>query len=441
MVQTFTTHQKSTKISIKKVNPQTQQQQQLGGTKNNDNPWNYWIQYLKVFCQRSAIHGISYLAEDNIHKFENSSFPVYAIQYPAVVLCSSNRLNWLRIDEAKKRFLPTNRSIEMENLFEKFFSKFESLKFGNVKKFLMDSGVGGEIPIKEIGVGKYPYKSSSAGPFGGLKGSVYFNVTYKRPGNTDRNGYQLIIQDPDQWAGSASPFIPLQTEAFLSLQPILFHAMNETRKINPEVRQCLFMDEEGQEDKTLPGKLMRYSFEDCFAECQRKHTGIFCNCTIEVFHPIGKDYPPCKASNFRCLYENAHIFKFTKNMEEDKFVNNSGMGMTCSCLRYCYSLRLTFDMEYDNLFDETYNNIVTFDVSYASETMPYYKTELVMNWLDLLVSFGGIVGLFLGCSLITMVEIFYHFTIGLILYWRKSRSEENFNSYNENQWARKSNKF
>lgn len=50
-----------------------------------------------------------------------------------------------------------------------------------------------------------------------------------------------------------------------------------------------------------------------------------------------------------------------------------------------------------------------------------YKREVLFGWTDLLVSFGGIAGLFLGFSLLSGVEIFYYFTLRSYCMVYKSR--------------------
>jgi hypothetical protein len=54
-----------------------------------------------------------------------------------------------------------------------------------------------------------------------------------------------------------------------------------------------------------------------------------------------------------------------------------------------------------------------FHVSIEFLTWPIirYKREVLFGWIDLLVSFGGIAGLFLGFSLLSGVEIIYYFTM------------------------------
>lgn len=50
-----------------------------------------------------------------------------------------------------------------------------------------------------------------------------------------------------------------------------------------------------------------------------------------------------------------------------------------------------------------------------------YKREVLFGWVDLLVSFGGIAGLFLGFSLLSGVEIIYYFTLRTFCMFHKNR--------------------
>jgi acid-sensing ion channel, other len=50
-----------------------------------------------------------------------------------------------------------------------------------------------------------------------------------------------------------------------------------------------------------------------------------------------------------------------------------------------------------------------------------YKREVLFGWVDLLVSFGGIAGLFLGFSLLSGVEIIYYFTMRACCMFVKNR--------------------
>lgn len=60
----------------------------------------------------------------------------------------------------------------------------------------------------------------------------------------------------------------------------------------------------------------------------------------------------------------------------------------------------------------------TVSIEYLTWPIIRYKREVLFGWVDLLVSFGGIAGLFLGFSLLSGVEIIYYFTLrtGCMLY-------------------------
>jgi Amiloride-sensitive sodium channel len=51
---------------------------------------------------------------------------------------------------------------------------------------------------------------------------------------------------------------------------------------------------------------------------------------------------------------------------------------------------------------------LTLDFHYQSANLVKYRTDITFGWLDLMVSFGGIAGLFLGCSILSAVEIIYY---------------------------------
>jgi len=40
-----------------------------------------------------------------------------------------------------------------------------------------------------------------------------------------------------------------------------------------------------------------------------------------------------------------------------------------------------------------------------------YKTDVLFAWYDIISDYGGILGLFLGCSIITVFEILFYVTV------------------------------
>jgi acid-sensing ion channel, other len=74
--------------------------------------------------------------------------------------------------------------------------------------------------------------------------------------------------------------------------------------------------------------------------------------------------------------------------------------------------------EGSNKEEDSYVNI-----EYLTWPIIRYKREVLFGWVDLLVSFGGIAGLFLGFSLLSGVEIIYYFTMRALCMVYKEKDE------------------
>lgn len=77
---------------------------------------------------------------------------------------------------------------------------------------------------------------------------------------------------------------------------------------------------------------------------------------------------------------------------------------------------------------------MTLDFHYQSANIVKYRTDVTFGWLDLMVSFGGIAGLFLGCSILSGVEIVYYLIIIFIMLAKKlAKRADNFLDLRSNQ--------
>lgn len=92
--------------------------------------------------------------------------------------------------------------------------------------------------------------------------------------------------------------------------------------------------------------------------------------------------------------------------------------MKATSWRKCKWSYARFDDEVVKLFFRKLNGSInelkhsTFvNVEFLSWPIIRYKQEVLFGFVDLLVSFGGIAGLFLGFSLLSAVEIVYYFTM------------------------------
>uniref|UniRef100_A0A2H1VEC8 SFRICE_020734 n=1 Tax=Spodoptera frugiperda TaxID=7108 RepID=A0A2H1VEC8_SPOFR len=106
------------------------------------------------------------------------------------------------------------------------------------------------------------------------------------------------------------------------------------------------------------------------------------------------DGPPCTPKGMWCLAKNAHIL--LKNDERK-----------CSCVPQCMdSSYKEMTIEEQVWKNPPFNQHGSIKYSVQAPQTRYTR-EIVFHFQDLVVSFGGAAGLFLGASFISFVEILY----------------------------------
>ncbi|XP_023310115.1 sodium channel protein Nach [Anoplophora glabripennis] len=161
----------------------------------------------------------------------------------------------------------------------------------------------------------------------------------------------------------------------------------DARQLSIKQRHCAFPDEIKLKVDDV------YSYSACTRQCRMDTAMKLCGC-IPFFYPMLDSYKYCTLAKMTCIGQ---------HLEEIKSVEK------CSCVLSCSNAVYAVE----RLDGITSNNAVAKKVNceFASWPMVRYKREVLFGWVDLLVSFGGIAGLFLGFSLLSGVEILYYFTV------------------------------
>ncbi|XP_054274643.1 sodium channel protein Nach-like [Macrosteles quadrilineatus] len=184
------------------------------------------------------------------------------------------------------------------------------------------------------------------------------------------------------------------------------YTMEDVRQLSIKQRHCVFP----QEIKLLTGG--NYTYGGCMMECRMKKAFALCKC-LPYFYPELAKFPRCDLKGLGCLAK--HSDELTQ--------------MSCSCELGCMNTVYEVD-KLDDVTPEEKN----LEIGFVSWPMVRYKREVLFGWVDLLVSFGGIAGLFLGFSLLSGVEIVYYFTMRscCMLYRNRDELEQLKHEY-ENQ--------
>ncbi|XP_049782021.1 sodium channel protein Nach-like [Schistocerca cancellata] len=164
------------------------------------------------------------------------------------------------------------------------------------------------------------------------------------------------------------------------------YTTEDARQLSIRQRRCVFADEIKLETDSI------YTYSACTSQCRMRLAFTLCNC-VPTFYRPNKPYKSCDAEGLKCL---AHHYK--------KFLDKN---RHCHCELGCKNTVY----EVEKLQDQTGAAPGHIDIGFVSWPMVRYKREVLFGWVDLLVSFGGIAGLFLGFSLLSGVEMIYYFTM------------------------------
>ncbi|XP_025207804.1 acid-sensing ion channel 4-A-like [Melanaphis sacchari] len=181
----------------------------------------------------------------------------------------------------------------------------------------------------------------------------------------------------------------------------------ELRRLSPSQRRCRFMDE--PMDDTIPV----YSYNVCRMICRRNLALKMCKCTPH-FYPYPGEMKVCNIKGLYCLSNHS---KMLMTLEK-----NDGTPIECNCQMQCEDVKLFVDED----TAREWTNPVKWDIGYRWAIVKYSKTRLrrdvIYSFEDLLVSLGGTASFFLGCSVLSFVEIGYYLT--LRLYWFANRKHK-----------------
>ncbi|XP_060648626.1 pickpocket protein 19 [Drosophila nasuta] len=391
--------------------------------------------YFRLYCERSTIHCVRYLYDPRLHNIEkliwsvllvisitlccsfylllserygaqklqtvieDPQYPVFLVQFPAVAVCTDNRINWSKLEEAKAEFLPANATEELKEGFTKLVSYMETLRFDNFRyshseledqnfealEFVNISSLAifMSLTCEDILVPKsckwrhgnfnccdyfvtekseyglclvfnselsprsnqikerygkefYPRHNAKAGQSSGLNFSLRLHERFKRPNSKATDNVYIMIKKGNQMSNVVYSITP-NTETYVTIRPQATRTDETTRNIAPERRNCHFDDE--QKDFGTSDAPRRFSKSflllNCLNNCHESYLVRLCNCTLPIFFLSNQKVKDCTAVSLRCISRHNDIFSYDKHLGEDDFFSASKPGMTCPCLVSC----------------------------------------------------------------------------------------------------------
>ncbi|KAM7360671.1 pickpocket 15 [Cochliomyia hominivorax] len=201
----------------------------------------------------------------------------------------------------------------------------------------------------------------------------------------------------------------------------------DVRDIAPSFRQCRFPDE------LLDDTAYRaYSFSTCFVDCLRVYQMKECNCSIFSVMPEDSfKHRDCDLDGIRCLEKLILVRPDGRNLlpwAKSKY--------TCSCLPSCTESDFKVVFDYQEKINKS-NPYLTISVTMPEFATERYRRQALRTRLDVVVTIGGILGLFLGASILSGIEFLYYFTLRLWNNYRMEKRQKRQQQQQQQQQERK----
>ncbi|KAF5283919.1 hypothetical protein FQR65_LT13680 [Abscondita terminalis] len=226
-------------------------------------------------------------------------------------------------------------------------------------------------------------------------------------------GHKIILHFPYDFPDRNSQMLLQYIEELLliSVHPVLYRIDNNVKALEIDQRNCSFVGEKRLEYFT-------YTFHNCMSECRANLIRNICECVPFYYihfynYSTMKSIRICNLRDSICINQNIdRIYKSYSN---------------CTCMQNCNYVRYSvetsssiFTKQFVNHKPALYsgvklNNQSVIRIYFDDLVSTRYTTSLRYYWHTILGRIGGVLGILIGLSATSLIEIMYFFIIRPII--------------------------
>ncbi|XP_066589222.1 sodium channel protein Nach-like [Prorops nasuta] len=254
-------------------------------------------------------------------------------------------------------------------------------------------------------------------------------------------GAKVMIHYPLDYPdyNAENKYTTIGTQSFLSITPQETYSTEKVNYLPISTRKCVFSHEGILTRRNVGNELRRnlaienYTYLNCLAECRASVIRQKCQC-IPYYYPQN-GVRICNLKDIRCLIKYKHLYDTSwpiiNNASHTKFGIIDSLERPCGCIPDCNLYRYPLESSQGTLSKNIYytNDSFTRDSNTGFNIFNYsivhiffgdlvsiqYRRNVQYDWRNLFASFGGLLGLFSGFSLMSGFELIYFFIIRLII--------------------------
>ncbi|CAH0725781.1 unnamed protein product, partial [Brenthis ino] len=336
----------------------------------------------------------------------------------------------------------TFNTMDAKNLLrvENLHSDYSYLENSNkTQTWTLENGYPPNTPLET-----YPHRGSGYGAKAGL---VFLLKTFQE--DLDYlcrgpvQGFKVLLHNPAELPRLSQQYFrsPLSQEVVVAVKPKMMTTSEGLKPYDPTRRQCYFPTERYLHYFKV------YTQANCEMECLTKFTYARCGC-VHFGMPHGPEMPVCNAGSVECM-KKAQMELFTIEVQssfekdtndKDSFCEARLVAADCKCLPACTSIEYeaeTSQADYDwkALYRAIHEPIEedSEDLLYARVMIFFKEAQFITSrrselygQTDFLANCGGLLGLFMGFSILSVAEILYFLTLRLYcVLWKRRQAKKN----------------
>ncbi|KAJ8935302.1 hypothetical protein NQ318_015336 [Aromia moschata] len=249
-------------------------------------------------------------------------------------------------------------------------------------------------------------------------------------------GYSVLLHSPDTIPQLKKQYfqVPFDTVVIAAVQPIMMTTSEQVKKYDPFDRECYFADERWLKFFKI------YTPGNCRLECITNYTLKQCGC-VNFYMPRDNSTVICGNGNWNCMKNAERKLKLIQLKNHlsytDEEEDDIDLADYCDCMPLCTELSYSIEQSQtewkwneqlvaDRMVED---NKLQKEVFHFSKLSVFFKLDQFLtsqrNELygptDFLANFGGLLGLFTGFSLLSLMEIIYFLTLRIFCNRRQYR--------------------
>ena len=221
----------------------------------------------------------------------------------------------------------------------------------------------------------------------------------------DVQGFKVILHNPGEIPRVAkdSFFVPINRIMEVVVKPSLVTTSKGLINTDIKRRQCFFEYEKHLKFFNV------YTQSNCELECLTNFTLNACKC-VKFSMPRDKNTLICSQDQVEC-YNEAEI-EFIKM---ESFQLNKTSPIKCECLPSCTTINYDYQIiQYDlRIKNPQLPSSSKLSIFFKEPRLITTERSEIYGWLGFIASCGGLLGLFMGVSLLSVIELIYYFTLRL----------------------------